>query len=76
MKTVFYFMMAFIALVFLFSGVLKNDVTLNQDIHGMTVGVVEQPVQEDAITPLTEEEMLKAAEEDSELIVVYPYEGN
>ena len=79
MKTVFYFMLAFVALIFLFSGVLQNDINLNQELHGMVVGVAEQAVvdqsevQEDVITPMTEEEMLKAAAENPDLIVVYPY---
>ena len=77
MKTVLYFMLAFVVLVFLFSGVLSNDINLNQELHGMAVEAIDQSgVQEEARTPLTEEEMLKAAEENPDLIVVYPYEGN
>ena len=64
-------MATFIALVFLFSGVLSNDINLNQELHGAAIEVVEQ--QEGPSEDSAEE--LQNIPED-ELIVVYPYEGS
>ncbi|MBT4825006.1 hypothetical protein HN695_02020 [Candidatus Woesearchaeota archaeon] len=69
MKTVFYFMATFIALVFLFSGVLSNDINLNQALHGAAIDVVEEP---DPIIESSEKDLENLPED--ELIVVYPYE--
>ena len=72
MKYVFYFMTAFVALIFLFGGVLSDDINLNQELHGMVVKSLdyEEPlVVEESIDPIQEAELY------SDLIVVYPYEG-
>ena len=73
MKTVFYFMFAFFAMVFLFSGVLSQDTNLNQELHGLAVQPVDQ--EADLLESLQEETIddLEAAAEHPDLIVVYPY---
>ena len=72
MKTVFYFMITFVALIFLFGGVLSHDnINLNQELHGMAVKSIENTQNlEDTeyVDPIQE------AESNPDLIVVYPYE--
>ncbi|MFH1439703.1 MAG: hypothetical protein ABIG89_03995 [Candidatus Woesearchaeota archaeon] len=80
MKTVFYFMFVFVAMLFLFGGVLKtNDINLNQELHGMAVQHGDNSqVQYDGLNDIKEKsDIVKeelSAEEHPDLILVYPYE--
>jgi hypothetical protein len=70
MKTVFYFMVAFVAMLFLFGGVItQGDINLNQELHGMVVKSIDseqEPVEEQSIN-------IDEIENHPDLIVVYPY---
>ena len=71
MKIAFYFMLAFIAMIFLFGGVLKhNDVNLNTELHGLAVQPADAGFESASVPSVSSSDQPNNT---SDIIVVYPY---